>query len=493
MRDGFALIGLGVRARTVGLAAGTFAGLATVVLAVRLLEPAAYGALAFGLSTAVVFAGVGRLGLEAAVARAIAIDPAGSPAGQAHDVAHGALSLVALTGVAGSVATFAVIELWARGIDNPSRTVLAVSLGLVLYGSNLAAVAGALARGRGRVVSMELPNLVATLGRFAAVGLLAVLGVASLGWVAFGYGVAAIAGILASVYVTRSLGTPSSVLLPGVGVARRMLVSSLPFAATGLAMIVISRFDVLVLGIVSSSAEVGHYEPVLRIVEQAMLLVPLLFTAQFLPVASRVFAAGRLDGFRDLYVSISKITFVVAFPAVILLAAFPEAVLHGLYGAEFPASGLVVWLLLPGFTVNLVCGLNGSALAATGRRGALARSGAGATVAMIALGVVLVPWFGPEGAAAATSGTYIVLNLWVAIELYRITGAHPLRRDFVATLATAGLPLAAALALHFVLGPVDLWRAAAVSVGLAAAWAVLLLGIHAVRPFELRRLATGSP
>ncbi len=164
---------------TVGLAVGTFAGLATVVLAVRLLEPAAYGALAFGLSTAVVFAGVGRLGLEAAVARAIAIDPAGNPPRQEHDVAHGALSLVALTGIAGSLATFTVIEVWARGVDNPARTVLAASLGLVLYGSNVAAVAAALARGRGRVVSMELPNLVATLGRFAAVGLLAILGVAS--------------------------------------------------------------------------------------------------------------------------------------------------------------------------------------------------------------------------------------------------------------------------------------------------------------------------
>ncbi len=300
------------------------------------------------------------------------------------------------------------------------------------------------------------------------------------------------AGIVASLYVTRSLDTPSRVFLPGVDVARRMLANSLPFAVTGLAIIVISRFDVLVLGIAGGSAEVGPYEPALRIVEQAMLLVPLLFTAQFLPVASRVFAAGRLDGFRDLYVSISKLAFVVAFPAIILLAAFPDVVLHGLYGADFPASRLVVWLLLPGFAVNLVCGMNGSALAATGRRGALARSGAGATATMIALGVVLIPWFGAEGAAVATSGTYIVLNLWVAIELFRITGAHPLRRDFVATLATAGLPLAAALAVHIVLGPIDLWLATTVSVGLAAVWAVLLLGIHAVRPFELRRLAPGS-
>ena len=258
-------------------------------------------------------------------------------------------------------------------------------------------------------------------------------------------------------------------------------------------MIVISRFDVLVLGVAGSSAEVGRYEPALRIVEQAMLLVPLLFMAQYLPVASRAFAARDLEGFHDLYVSLSKLTFVVAFPAVILLSAFPEAVLHGLYGADFPASVTVVWLLLPGFAVNLACGLNGSALAATGRRESLARSGAGATAIMIVLAVLLIPWLGPEGAAAATSCTFIALNLWVGIELYRITGVHPLRRDFVATLATSGFPLAVALAARFVLGPVDLWRATAVSLCLTTAWAALLLGIHAVRPFELRRLVPGSP
>ena len=132
----------------------------------------------------------------------------------------------------------------------------------------------------------------------------------------------------------------------------------------------------------------------------------------------------------------SKLVVVLATPAVIVLTAFPEALLHMLYGAAFPASGLIVWLLLPGFVVNLGLGLNSSALSAVGDRKALAATGLVATAAMVMLAVTLVPAFGAEGAAAATSGTYVILNLAVSIALYRAAGAHPFRRDLVLTVLT---------------------------------------------------------
>ena len=486
--EGYALIGLGAGIRLIGIAAGTLAGVFTVALAVRLLGPSSYGTLAFGLSTAVLFAGIGRLGLDPSVARAVALVSREEGAGDRARIARGALTLVALTSAVGAAATMLVVFLGTGGLGHGTRLLLGLSLGLILYSSNVAAVSGALARGVGRVGLMELPNLSSTLGRLCTVGLLAALGVAELRWIAAGFALAALLGLVVSRQVTRSVIGSSGTRVPRLRAARVLLPDALPFAVTGLATIVISRFDVLVLGLSRTSVEVGRYEPVLRIVEQAMLLAPLLFTAQYLPVASRALAAGDRAGFANLYIGISKLVVVVSLPAVVLLAAFPESLLRTLYGSAFPAGGLIVWVLLPGFAVNLALGLNSSALAASGRRLPLARSGAAATVAMVVLALALIPPFGATGAAAATSATYVVFNVWVSVELRHATGIHPLRADLAFTVLSAAIAVGAALEIRAQLDPSSLGEALGLSCAISTGWAALLLGARLVRPEEIRRL-----
>jgi O-antigen/teichoic acid export membrane protein len=486
--EGFALIGLGAGARFVGLGAGALAGLAATAVAVRLLGTASYGALALALAAAAVFAGIGRLGLDPAVARSVAL--LHSPGDQAgvDRVARGAFTLVALTGLVGAGATLAVIELASLGLDGGTRLVLGGFFGIVIYGSNAATVGAALARGTGRVALMELAILVPALGRLAAVALLAAFDLADLRWVAAGYALGAVAGVAVSWRTARLVLGKARAFLPDFAAAREMFIGSLPFAVTGLAAIVISRFDVVILGLTGTRIEVGAYEPALKVVEQAMLLVPLLFMAQYLPVASRAFARGDEAEFRELYVGVSKVAFVMAFPIVIVFAAFPETILHALYGAGFPARGLVVWLLLPGFVVNLAFGLNSSALAAVGNRRALARTGVIATAAMVVLALVLVPAFGATGAASATSATYVVLNVVVAFELARAAGVQPFRRDFVLTLLSSLGLLLAALGIRAWASPVDLWQAVGSVVVLSIVWIVLLVGVGVVRLDEIVRL-----
>jgi O-antigen/teichoic acid export membrane protein len=486
--EGFALIGLGAGARLIGLAAGALAGLVTTALAVRLLGTADYGVLAFAFSAAALFAGIGRLGLEPAVARTTAIMRGAHDRSGMARVARGAFSLVAATGVAGTVATLIVLELASHDLAGSTRLVLAGLLGVLLYGSNVTAVGAAVARGNGRVALMELSILVPALGKLAVLAVLAALDLADVRWVAAGYAIGAAAGIVAAGGTTRLVLGRCRAFVPDPTAARDVFRDSLPFAVVGLSVIVISRLDVVVLGLTGTGAEVGAYEPTLKLVEQAMLLVPLVFTAQYLPVASRTFAARETGEFRELYIAMSKVVFVAATPAVILFAAFPEEVLHALYGADFPASGLLVWLLLPGFVVNLVFGLNSSALSAVGDRRALARTGLAATVAMIVLAIALVPPFGPKGAAAATSGTYVILNLVVAYALLRAAAVQPFRRDFVVTMVSWLAPLGAALAVRASEDVAGVWEAIGIAVGVSVGWVLLLFPLGALHRDEIVRL-----
>jgi O-antigen/teichoic acid export membrane protein len=267
-----------------------------------------------------------------------------------------------------------------------------------------------------------------------------------------------------------------------------VLQSALPFAVVGVSAVVLSRFDVIVLGLTGTDAEVGGYEPIVRIVEQVMLIVPLLFIAQYLPVATRAYANSATETFRELYLGLSKLAYVLAFPGVVILAAFPDTVVQTLYGAEFPSDPLVVRLLLVGFVVNLCFGLNGAALASVGSRAPLARSGLITITAMVVLGLLLVPPFGAEGAAIATSAAYVAMNVAVAAELYRLQGVAPLRGDYAATLLSSVAPLAVAIWI----GADGILGAITVSAGVSVAWVAALVGTRVIRVEELRRITPRS-
>jgi O-antigen/teichoic acid export membrane protein len=491
--DGYALIGLGAGARFVGAAAATIAGLATTAIAVRLLGTSTYGAFAFALSTAVIFGGIGRVGLEAAVARSVSILRGASDLPRAERVARGAFTLIALSTVVGALAALAVIELASLSLDRETRLVIGAFLGVVIYGLNASAVSASLARARGRVALMEVSLFVPMLARLAAVGILAALDITDLRWFAAGYAIAAAVGAVSSWRVTRRVLESGKGLVPDLGAARTMFTSSLPFAITGLASIVLARFDIVVLGVTGTRVDVGTYEPTLKVVEQAMILVPLLFAAQYFPVATRAFADGDRAQFRELYIGLSKLTYVVAFPAVIALAAFPEAILHAFYGAEFPAGGRLIWILLPGYVFSLAFGLNSSALAAVGERRPLARTGLITATSMIVLALALVPAFGTTGAATATACTFVVMNIAVSVELARTAGLQPFRTDFVLTLLTSAAPLAAALAIRAATGSVDLLEALGVVLSVSVVWFAFLFTVRIVRRDEIVRLLPRRP
>ena len=104
------------------------------------------------------------------------------------------------------------------------------------------------------------------------------------------------------------------------------------------------------------------------------------------------------------------------------------------------------------------------------------------------MAVALVPAFGTEGAAAATSGTYVILNLAVSIALYRAAGAHPLRRDLVLTILTWAGPVAGGLAIRASSQGVSGWQAIGLALALSLIWTAVLFALRVLRRDEIMRL-----
>ena len=96
------------------------------------------------------------------------------------------------------------------------------------------------------------------------------MAVPQLRWAAVAYGAAGVLGVAASALLVHSVFPHRARLFrPDLGAARSFFVIAAPFAITGLSTIIISRFDVLILGLTGTSLQVGYYEPTLRLVNRA--------------------------------------------------------------------------------------------------------------------------------------------------------------------------------------------------------------------------------
>jgi O-antigen/teichoic acid export membrane protein len=449
-----ALIRRGIAIRLIATVIMSIAGLVSTVLAVRLLGRAAYGSLAFGLAIVGVVAVLAQFGLGTAVARTIASHVAIGDNAAVRSTTQAAVTIVAVAGGLAAVVVVAAVIMLETGLDLSSRILLGAGLGALLFGTNAAATVFFVARGVGRLSVMETPNLVLALGQLAWICLLAAMNRADVGIVAIGYGVVGVGASVVALATIQRLVPGSSVLVPAFPDAVRLLSRAGPYAIAGIAVQTIALADVLVLGIVRSSSEVGGYEPLLRLLDRVMLTIPALFVTGFMPAATSLFAGAEREQFADLYHAASRAAFVFSFPAVLLFAIFPRFLPRLLYGPEFPVSTGLVWLLLIGYVINLTFGLNTGALVATGDRRKLLGSYLSGLVVMVVLAGSLIPAFGAVGAAIATSASYAVLNGMVAWSLFRVAAIQPVARSNAITVGSGVALVLVAAAVARVIGPV---------------------------------------
>jgi O-antigen/teichoic acid export membrane protein len=281
----------------------------------------------------------------------------------------------------------------------------------------------------------------------------------------------------------------SGLYRPAADAARTMLRIALPFAMAGVASQLMGQFDVVVLGIFHSGVDVAVYQPTLKLTDGLLKLIPYLLAGAYIPAATRLFHRGDHQAFRDLYVTTTKLGYLVSFPAVIALCAFPEVLLRALYGPGFPIQVNLVWILLVGYVVNLVLGTNTFALVSAGDRRSIFTVNLAGIVTMVAAALLLIPPLGPTGGALATSCSYLIWNAAASVALLRSTGVQPFRRDVVVALLTSVVALATAVVVREVARPDTLW---AVGVWTALIWVVwlgVLTGLRALRGSELAPLA----
>lgn len=199
------------------------------------------------------------------------------------------------------------------------------------------------------------------------------------------------------------------------------------------------NFIPVLLGFFQGAPAVAVY----RVAEPLANLLPFVLMGVgylFYPLASGLLSSGRSVELRRVYVVLTKWVFAFTLPLFLAMFMFPGEFLTLFYGERYVVSAPVLRLLILGTLLHSMLGPNMIYLTALGRPDLVTWNTAAAASVTVVGGVLLVPWAGVTGGAAAYAAGLVVVNALTSIQVYRLAGAHPFTRNLVLpSLLTAGV------------------------------------------------------
>jgi O-antigen/teichoic acid export membrane protein len=420
-------------------------GLVIQVLIVRYLSQSDYGAFAFALATAMLFANLGVLGMDKTLARFLPIhDEDRRP-----DLAAGALLLAAALILAtGTVTVVGMIGLrdWldATVIGDPlATTVLVVMIflaPLMAFDSVLLSVFAVLASPLSIFVRR---HVVAPLLQLTAVGVVIFLGLGVLE-LAVGYLLASLIGLVVYGLILFRLVAERGWIRAFRGRRsvqwRELLGYTAPLMSSDVVFLLTTHLAVVLVQALRTSEEVALFRAVFPVAQQNLLVMN-AFTLLFTPVAARMFARRDGRALNELYWQSAIWMAILGFPLFVLTFSLAGPVAELLFGPEYAPSGPILAWLSFGYFLSAAFGFNVLTLRVYGRVRYIVTvdlvTAVGGTIAT----VLLILAFGPLGAAIGVAATLIAQSVLYQIGL-RATEVHPFPRQHAALYAAAiGMPL----------------------------------------------------
>lgn len=404
--------------------AGAGLGYLLEVVLARVLGPEAYGEYTWVMATVYLLAVVGALGMPKASVRFIAEYRTNRHWQLLKGLFIRGLQLIGLTGIAlVAIVTVAILFL----VESPTEAWLL----LLLFGAALVPLRSFLdfemgvSRGLKKMVLAFAPTSI-----FRPLLLMGAIGFA----VAIGTEVSSgeALGLTALVYLVLVVGhgfviwrkLPDESRLSEARFAeKKWLRVSLPLLLAAASFMLLSRTDVIMLGILSDSRNVGLYNSASR-TAQLTGYVAIALNSIAGPLISELFTRGERQKLQELAGRVSAWTFWPSLAIGLGLIVLARPVL-GLFGSEFAAARIPLVVLVAGYVLASSVGSVAYLLDMTGYQDYTAKVVAMSSVLNIVLNVVAIPLLGAVGAAIATITSMMVWNLWLRRTVKRELAIEP--------------------------------------------------------------------
>ncbi|MDQ3700730.1 MAG: flippase [Chloroflexota bacterium] len=253
----------------------------------------------------------------------------------------------------------------------------------------------------------------------------------------------AVSGFGASVLVWRRHGAPALSMD-----LRRLLHRYSRGMTIGASLLMVNVYysaDSIMLGYLRGQEAVGQYGVAYKIPLNIITLAGVWFAA-FYPYAAELFGRDR-DLLRRQVAQVANIAVTLAVPLGIGVTLIGRELMVALFGAAFSAAGLPFVLLTWSAAVVFVQASFGHALLAVGDDRRYLVGVACAAVLNVALNFVLIPPFGPTGAAVATIAAELTVMAYMFTRFQAVLGRISLEWDRAARAAAATVLMALLVAV----------------------------------------------
>ncbi len=197
------------------------------------------------------------------------------------------------------------------------------------------------------------------------------------------------------------------------------LKNALPFTLIGSAGIINNQADLIMIGWYRPPEDVGIY----RVAVQGASLIPFglqAIGASVAPQIARLYGSSDLARLQRLLTRSAQAITLTALPLTVVLVIFGDNIIGWLFGQDFIDAYAALSILAIGQLVNAAMGTIGILLNMSGHERQVAKTLWATAILNILLNIIMIPFFGTIGAAAASTISLVTWNL----TLHRIATTH---------------------------------------------------------------------
>lgn len=391
----------------------------------RMLGASGYGAYSFAIACVGVLSVLARLGFDSFLVRAVASYRSRNQWEQLHGVLLCAFQSALLASIAVALATAGVIWALVEHFQPQIATSLLIGLFLLPLLSLLSIVRAAMI-GLQKVLLGLVPEMLvqptilagllaaAAILPFATVSAPIAVGLSTLG---------ALAALLSAVVILRKVWPREiSLAKPEYFLGAWMRSAGAFVTISGLNVLGTS-LGIIMLGSMSGASAAGIFG--ITNTAAALIALPLLaINTPLAPAISSAFSNGNKAEIQRLATKSARGAVLLCLPLALVYVLFGETFL-GMFGEEFTAGYTTLLILTAGQVFNAALGSVGVLLQMTGHERDVVLALATAVVLNIVLNLVLIPYWGVEGAAVGTAANLVVWNTILLVRVQRRIAIRP--------------------------------------------------------------------
>jgi len=188
-----------------------------------------------------------------------------------------------------------------------------------------------------------------------------------------------------------------------------LIKTSWPMFLTSAMYLVVSQTDIVMLGAMTKSEDVGVYAIVMKL----GLAVNFILTSINMvlgPKFAELYYRGDMEGLVSVAKKSSKLIFYCTAPFLLVLVVLGKPIL-GFFGEEFISGYTTLCFIALGQFINAICGSVGYFMNMTGNQKLFCRIIFSAALLNIALNLLLIPLYGISGAAIASLLSVCLWNI----------------------------------------------------------------------------------